>query len=345
VRTGSANGSAEVDAIGSCRPQLSIVLAACVLGTACAGPASTLDPGGTGAARITGLTWLLIVVMAVVYAAVLAVLALVVRRTSRPRAPGRTGWAVVGVVAGGIVAPVVVISVLAIASVRALADLTRPSATSLVIEVVAHQYWWEFRYRDGEGEPMITANELHLPVGQRAELRLFAADVIHSFWVPALQGKLDLVPGKVNVTWVQAERAGTYHGQCAEYCGIQHALMRMVVVAQEPPAFDRWLAAQRRPAEVGRDEGGRHAERLFFVHCATCHRVRGTSAFFGVTAPDLTHVASRSTLAAGAFPNGKGHLARWIADPQALKPGNRMPRIPLAAADVHALVEYVHGLR
>lgn len=318
-----------------------VLPAVAIAAAACAGPASTLDPAGEGAQRIAHLTWILITVAAVIYAVVLAALALSLRR----RGPARSRWALTAVIAGGIIMPALVITGLSITSIRSLAALTRPEATALVIDVVAHQYWWEFRYRDGEGDPMITANELHLPVGRRAELRLRATDVIHSFWVPALQGKLDLVPGKVNVTWIRADRPGTYHGQCAEYCGIQHAMMRMVVVAQEPPEFDRWLAAQRRPADPRLDDGARHAERLFFLHCASCHRVRGTSAFFGFTGPDLTHVASRSTLAAGTLPNAKGSLAGWIADPQAFKPGNRMPRVPLAADEFHAILHYVHGLR
>jgi cytochrome c oxidase subunit 2 len=326
--------------------QQAVVLPAVIIAaTACAGPASTLHSAGAGAERVTHLTWILIAVMAAVYAVVVAVLAYVVRRPPDRRASGGGGWALVGVTAGGIVMPVIVITGLSIVSVRSLAALTRPEAASLVVNVVAHQYWWEFRYGEGDGEPVITANELHLPVGRRAEIRLQSTDVIHSFWVPALQGKLDLVPGKVNVTWLRADRAGTYHGQCAEYCGIQHALMRMVVVAQEPPAFERWLAAQRRPAEIGLDERTRRAEQLFLVHCARCHRVRGTSAFFGALGPDLTHVASRSTLAAGTLPNVKGYLAGWIADPQTLKPGNHMPRVPLAVDDFHAIVDYVDSLR
>ena len=320
-------------------------LAVVAAATACAGRASTLAPAGDGAGRIAQLTWLLITVMAVMYLVVVAVAARVVRRRAERRARAGTGWALVGVVAGGIVLPVVVITVLAVVSVRSLAGLTRAEPTTLAVDVVAQQYWWEFRYRDGDGEPLITANELHLPVGRRVQIRLHSTDVIHSFWVPALQGKLDLVPGKVNVTWVRADRAGTYHGQCAEYCGIQHALMRMVVVAQEPSDFDQWLAAQRQPAEIGADEGARRAEQLFLIHCASCHRVRGTSAFFGTLGPDLTHVASRSTLAAGTLPNGKESLAGWIADPQRVKPGNLMPRVPLRAEELHAVVDYVSGLR
>ena len=322
-----------------------LLLAVVAAGTACAGRASTLDPGGDGAERIARLTWLLTAVMAVVYLVVLAVLAGVIRRRAEGRTRGRTGWALVGVVAGGIVLPVVVITALATVSVRSLAGLTRAEAATLAVDVVAQQYWWEFRYREGDGEPLVTANELHLPVGRRVQIRLHSTDVIHSFWVPALQGKLDLVPGKVNVTWLRADRAGTYHGQCAEYCGIQHALMRMVVVAQEPSEFARWLAAQRQAAAIGTDERTQRAAQIFLVRCASCHRVRGTSAFFGTLGPDLTHVGSRSTLAAGTLPNVERTLAGWIADPQALKPGNLMPRVPLEADELQAIVEYVSGLR
>jgi cytochrome c oxidase subunit II len=322
-----------------------LLLLALVAATACTGRASTLDPGGSGAERISHLTWLLIAVMAIVYIVVLGVLAMVIRRRTERPARGGTGWALVGVVAGGIVLPVVVITALAIVSVRSLADLTRAEAAGLTVDVVGQQYWWEFHYREADGESLITANELHLPVGRRVQIRLHSTDVIHSFWVPALQGKLDLVPGKVNVTWLRADRAGTYHGQCAEYCGIQHALMRMVVVAQEPSDFAQWLAAQRKPAVVGTDERARRAEQLFLVHCASCHRVRGTSASFGTLGPDLTHVASRSTLAAGTFPNVKESLAGWIADPQAFKPGNLMPRVALPAEERQAVVDYVNGLR
>jgi cytochrome c oxidase subunit 2 len=322
-----------------------VVVAVMVTAAACSGRASALAPAGPGAARIAELAWLLIGVAAIIYAVVLGTLALVMRQRHPRREPGGDGWALVGVVAGGIALPVIVITVLSIVSIRSLAALTRPEAPNLVVDVIAQQYWWEFRYRDGAGEALITANELHLPVGRRVELRLQSADVIHSFWVPSLQGKLDLVPGKTNVTWVRADRAGTYHGQCAEYCGIQHALMRLIVVAQAPATFDAWLVAQRQPARPAMDEHGRRAEHVFLVHCASCHRVRGSSASFGTAGPDLTHVASRSTLAAGALPNIKGYLAGWIADPQALKPGNRMPRVPLAANDFHAVVDYVNTLR
>lgn len=191
----------------------------------------------------------------------------------------------------------------------------------------------------------MTANELHVPVGRTVEIRLFSIDVIHSFWIPSLQGKLDAIPGKTNVTWIRAERAGTFHGHCAEYCGMQHALMRLMVVAQPDDEFGRWLSDQARPAVPPSDARAQRGAEVFLHHCARCHAIRGTPAFFGRGGPDLTHVTSRRTLAAGTLPNVKGNLAGWIADPQTLKPGNLMPRVSLSAGDFHAVLEYVGGLR
>jgi cytochrome c oxidase subunit 2 len=227
-----------------------------------------------------------------------------------------------------------------------LAALTRPAPAALVVEIVGQQYWWELHYREPGGAPIATtANELHLPQGRRVELHLRSTDVIHSFWVPGLQGKLDLVPGKTNVTWVQADRLGTFQGQCAEFCGLQHALMRLLAVVQPAAEFDAWLEAQRAPARPAADADTERAQQLFLVHCAHCHTVRGTSAFFGHIGPDLTHLMSRRTLAAGTLANVKGNLGGWLADPQGHKPGNRMPRIALAPADFHALLDYLTSLR
>lgn len=310
----------------------------------CSGPASTLTPAGPAAQSIASLTWLLIIVAAAVYVLVLGALAVATRGRGRPSQGDR--WATLGVVAGGIVLPLVVLPALLFPSVRTLAALTRPAPAQLVVEIVGHQYWWELRYREPGGvEIATTANELHLPQGQRVELRLRATDVIHSFWVPVLQGKLDLVPGKTNVTWIQADRPGTFHGQCAEYCGIQHALMRLVVVVQPPAEFDAWLHAQRGPARPAVHADAQRAQQIFLVHCAHCHVIRGTTAFFGHIGPDLTHLMSRRTLAAGTLTNVKGNLAGWIADPQTQKPGNLMPRIVLPPDDFHALLDYLTSLR
>jgi cytochrome c oxidase subunit 2 len=311
--------------------------------TGCSGPASTLAPAGPGAQNIAGLSWLLFAVGAVVYLVVLGALVLAIRRRRSDR-PG-DGWATVGVVTGGIVLPLVVLPVLLLVSVTSLRGLTSAAPADVVVEVIGQQYWWELHYRRRDGTTVATANELHLPRGRRVELHLRATDVIHSFWVPSLQGKLDLVPGKTNVTWVQADREGTFHGQCAEYCGIQHALMRLLVVVEPPAQFDAWLASQAAPAQPHGGEDVQRAQQLFLLHCAHCHVIRGTSAFFGHQGPDLTHVMSRRTLAAGTLPNGKGQLAGWIADPHRHKPGNRMPRIAMPPEELHAVVDYVASLR
>jgi cytochrome c oxidase subunit 2 len=300
-------------------------------------------PAGPAAENIARLSWLLFAVGAIIYAIVLGALAVAVRR--RPASSTGDGWATVGVVAGGIVLPLVVLPVLLFSSVASLRALTRPEPADLAVEIVGQQYWWELRYLPRDGAEVVTANELHLPRGRRVELRLRATDVIHSFWVPSLQGKLDLVPGKTNVTWVQADREGTFAGHCAEYCGIQHALMRLLVVVEPPAAFEAWLAAQRAPARPDGVEDVSHAQQVFLLHCAHCHVVRGTSAFFGHQGPDLTHVMSRRTIAAGTLPNGKEQLGGWIADPHRHKPGNRMPRIALAPGEFRVVVDYVAGLR
>ena len=309
----------------------------------CSGGASALAPAGPGAQTIASLSWLLIGVVAIIDALVLTALALAIRR--RRSDSRRDGWAMLSVVAGGIVLPLIVLPLLLFASVRSLAALTRPAAADLVVEIVGQQFWWELRYRDRDGADVVTANELHLPQGRRVELVLRSPDVIHSFWVPSLQGKLDLVPGKTNVTWVRADRLGTFQGQCAEYCGIQHALMRLIVIVQPPRDFEAWLDAQRAIAQPASDERTQRAQQLFLVHCAFCHTIRGTNAFFGPVGPDLTHLMSRRTLAAGTLPNDKDTLAAWIADPQARKPGNRMPRIALPPDDFRAVVDYLASLR
>jgi cytochrome c oxidase subunit II len=305
------------------------------------GPASMFAPAGPAAQNIASLSWFLIAVAGLLYLLVLVALGIAIRR--RRVTTRGDGWATTTVVAGGIVLPVLVLVALLFPSVRSLAALTRPAAADLVVEVEGQQFWWRLAYRDRDGGEVVTANELHLPRGRRVELRLRSTDVIHSFWVPTLQGKLDLVPGKTNVTWVQADRTGTFHGQCAEFCGIQHALMRLLVVVEEAEAFDRWLDAQRAPARPHAD--AQQAQQVFLVHCAHCHVIRGTSAFFGHIGPDLTHLMTRRTLAAGTLANVKANLAGWIADPQGPKPGNRMPRIVLPPDDFQAVLEYLTSLR
>ena len=221
----------------------------------------------------------------------------------------------------------------------------RSRRPDLVVDLVGKQWWWEVRYRDSvPGRVFTTANELHVPVGKRVELRLTATDVIHSFWVPELHGKTDLIPGRENVTWIQADRPGVYSGRCAEYCGIQHATMGLLVVAQPEEEFETWAAGQRRSAAEPRDSiTARGREAFLGSGCALCHRVRGTTAG-GLLGPDLTHLASRRTLASALLPNTAGHLGGWIANPQALKPGSRMPRVPMSREQFGLIHRYLLSL-
>ena len=255
-----------------------------------------------------------------------------------------TRWMVIG----GIIVPALILTALLFYTLATLGALSpgRDDEAQLTVEVTGYQWWWSVRYVDAEESRIaITANEVRIPVGQRVRVLLRAEDVIHSFWVPGLQGKADMMPGRTNVTWLQADAPGTWRGQCAEYCGMQHAKMALVVVAQPPDEFARWLDLQRQPAPVPVDSGG-IADRETFLQsgCALCHSVRGTPAH-GSAGPDLTHLAGRLTLAAGELPNTAGHLYGWIANPQALKPGTKMPAVPLESEQLHAIVRYLQTLR
>ncbi len=209
-------------------------------------------------------------------------------------------------------------------------------APAMRIAATGHQWWWEFSY-DG----VKTANELHIPVDTPIDLELTSADVIHSFWVPELGPKMDMLPGVTNHLRLFARRVGSYDGQCAEFCGIEHAWMRIRVVAQTRTDFDQWLRGQVPPAPTQDGNG----ERVFLSNiCVNCHTVRGTSAA-GTAGPDLTHVGARATIGAGVLPNDVARMRAWLADPQRYKPGALMPSVPLSAADLDALAAYLVSLR
>jgi len=214
------------------------------------------------------------------------------------------------------------------------------------ITVTGHQWWWEVRYDDPTPKNIVlTANEIHVPVGRPISLTLTSADVIHSFWVPSLNGKRDLIPGQNATTWFVADKPGVYRGQCAEFCGLQHAKMDIFVVADPPEAFAAWLEAQRAPAAEPTDPLVARGREVFLSGpCAMCHAVAGTRAG-GRFGPDLTHVASRSWIAGASLENTRGHLAGWIADSQEIKPGNKMPPVPLAPEDADALLAYLESLK
>ncbi len=212
------------------------------------------------------------------------------------------------------------------------------------IDIVAHQWWWEVRYLSKiPAEGFTTANEIHIPTGERVYFRLTSPDVIHSFWVPQLSGKTDVIPGLENITWLEADRPGVYRGQCGEYCGVQHGHMALDVVAQTPAQFQAWKAHQLEPAPPADSATVTQGEQDFLVHCGVCHTVRGTTAG-GRMGPDLSHLMSRLSIAADTLANTPGYLSGWIADPQHIKPGNYMPAVELSGRQLHDIRDYLETL-
>jgi cytochrome c oxidase subunit II len=221
-----------------------------------------------------------------------------------------------------------------------------PGAKPLQIRVTGHQWWWSIEYRDSIPIDWVnTANEIHLPVGRPAVFELSTQDVNHSFWLPGLGPKRDLIAGQETSIWYRADSAGIYRGQCAEFCGYQHAKMALTLVAEPPDSFAAWLTRQRQAASPPTDSMARRGLEVFLGStCVTCHTITGTPAG-GRVGPDLTHLASRRTIAAGTLPNTRGNLAGWILDPQRVKPGAKMPPTRLEPADLQALLTYLETLR
>jgi cytochrome c oxidase subunit II len=305
-------------------------------------PPSVLQPVSEIARRIEGLWWLMFWLGSAVWVLVMAVLALTFTRRSRER--GATWWnGQPLVVAGGIALPVVILVPLLVVTfdVAAQRDVAA-GEDGVEIEIVGHQFWWEIRYPGVEGA--VTANEVHVPVGRPVTLVLTSNDVIHSFWVPNVAGKQDLNPGETTRLRFTVDVPGTYFGVCAEYCGIQHALMRKILVAQPSEEFDAWLAGLARPASPPVGERQQAGFDVFMrVGCASCHALRGTAAV-GDLGPDLTHFAARATIGAGVLPNTRGNLAGWVANAQAVKPGALMPPSVIEADELHHLLDYLESL-
>ena len=297
------------------------------------------DPAGPYAGSIATLSWVLIAMAVAVLGVVLAALwiALFGGASLKARLGGQTMvWA------GGIVFPVVVLSALLIYGLSLTRNLTSPlPADAMRVRITGEMWWWRVAYLDAKGQPfMLDANELHIPAGRPVLVELESNDVIHSFWVPRLSGKLDMVPGRRNTLPIQADKPGVYAGQCAEYCGGPHALMGFVVVAHAPAEFGAWLASRQTPRPAIAMEG----EALFrSTGCAACHRIAGTDAN-GTAGPDLTHVGSRRSLGAGILPNNRGTVMGWIGDSQSIKPGNRMPPYKmLSAQELQMLAAYLEA--
>jgi cytochrome c oxidase subunit 2 len=303
---------------------------------------STFTPAGVNAVLIDELSTVLYVGVAIVFTVVIVLALYALFRGPRP--VSASAW----IVGGGIAFPAVgltAVLVYALMMGNALSVEAPDSATT--IRITGKRWWWEVRYPHPASQDgvIVAANELHLPVGREVRLLLDTHDVIHSFWVPPLSGKIDMIPGRVNHLVLRAARPVIYRAQCAEYCGAQHALMALYVVVHEPGDFERWLEREARaaPAAVHADEL-RGAGLFAAAGCAGCHAVRGTSAA-GTLGPDLTHVASRLSLGAGVIDNNRGALAGWISNSQGLKPGNLMPPIKVSPDELHALTAYVAALK
>ncbi len=290
---------------------------------------------------------MLLILCTAVLVAVLAGYAYAMLRR-RPAAAGGVepvGRSLVWILGAGVLVPAVVLAGLTAVTLRASARIAAAGAgDALEVEVVGHQFWWEIRYPE---TGVVTANELHLPTDRPARVRLLTADVIHSLWIPRLHGKLDLTPGRAEELVLAPRAPGEYRGFCAEFCGAQHALMGLLVVAQSGAEFDAWLASQARPARPPETAEAAAGAALFTrLDCHLCHRIRGSGAPGAATVgPDLTHIASRRTLGAATLANEPGTLATWIRDPHVVKPGVRMPATRLEERELAALVAYLGGLR
>jgi cytochrome c oxidase subunit 2 len=326
----------------------------------CAGEQSALDPAGPQAGRIGGLWWLMFYTLSAVF---LVVMCFVVAAAFRPRGASRNETSTTPdlkpepvreqrmsrTITVGIALTIVILFVLLVSSFltgRALYSVASADDSALKVEVTGYQWWWKVKYDNQMPSQIVeTANEIHIPVGRPVLFRLTAQDVIHSFWVPNLHGKTDLIPGHITTTWIRADRPGIYRGQCAEFCGYQHAHMSLTVVVEPFEQFKTWYEAQLRPAAQPSTPEQTRGQQVFLTSpCIMCHRVQGTDAG-GAVGPDLTHIASRPTLAAGTLENTRDHLAGWIVDSQKFKPGNRMPPNKLEPQDLQVLLDYLQSLK
>ena len=341
-----------------------IVLAASALAAGCDGPQSALDPGAPAARTLADLFWIMTIGAAAVWLFVGFITVFVIVRARAHREHWGNGL----VWGGGVVLPVAVLSVLLPYAFIVMVDLrAEPAPGALKVHITGHTWWWEVAYdAPGLGGRVISANELRIPVDTPVEVSLTSADVIHSFWVPALGGKMDLIPGRINRTVIEADTVGEYRGQCAEYCGEMHAWMAFQAVAMEPDAFEAWLANEAADfrAEAGSpqeentnlavvpglaetaalDEDDDGLELFLDSGCGACHAIRGTAAA-GQIGPDLTHVGGRLSIAAGLLPNNVGTIAGWIANAQGLKPGNKMPSFnTLSGQELRTLAQFLSEL-
>jgi cytochrome c oxidase subunit II len=317
------------------------------LAPGCAATPTVLVPASSEADEILHLTWIITAIAAVVFVLVTGLLLYCAVRfragLDAPTPPQIASnlaleitWTVV---------PILILAGVVVATIRVIRNVVQPNAaaaSTLHVRVVGHQWWWEFQYPD---QQVTTANEAHVPVGEMVEFQLESDNVIHSFWVPQLFGKTDVIPGHHNRIYLHADAAGVYRGQCAEFCGLQHANMRLLIVAEPADQFAAWVRSQQVPSATVIGQQAQQGQDLFMAStCSGCHTVQGTQAQ-GKVGPDLTHLASRDEIAAGALPNTPADLADWLSNPQAVKPGADMPNLNLDGTSVAKLVAFLSQLK
>ncbi|MBL9169225.1 MAG: cytochrome c oxidase subunit II [Verrucomicrobiales bacterium] len=305
---------------------------------------STLHPAGREADLIAELFWWMVGGGLVIWAGFIYLLIYSARQRETPLTER---WGLCLIVIGGVVIPSLVLSGLLVYGLKMMPKLLSPAPPgSRKVEVFGELWWWRFRYHHASGATVEVANELHLPVHEPVELELFSSNVIHSFWIPSLGGKRDLIPGRVTRLTLTPTKPGVFDGQCAEYCGTAHALMKIRVVIHEREAFDRWLEHQAEDSNHVLTPHANLGRELFLANgCGACHQVRGTTAR-GSIGPDLTHFASRQTIAAGTAPNDSASLQKWLAHPQLPKPGADMPAYGmLPHEELQAIAAYLQELR
>lgn len=311
--------------------------------TGCSGPQSTLHPAGQGAASIATLFWWMVAITIPIWLGVVGLAVYFIRIQPESHSPRVARWLIIG---GGVMLPTTVLTILLVYGLALLPALVAPAPPgSLKISVIGEQWWWRVRYQSPGGAAVELANEIRLPVGEPVEFHLESADVIHSFWIPSLGGKLDMFPGRPTRLVLTPTRTGSFRGVCAEYCGTSHALMNFPVVVLEKEEFTRWLNAQTQPARTMSEATAMRGQELFLATgCNACHTVRGTAAA-GVIGPDLTHVGSRLRLAADTLPNDPDAFRRWLTHTEVIKPDVRMPNFGmLPPEEVQALAAYLEGL-
>jgi len=331
----------------------SLVLTSCIYNRQ-----SAVDPAGPQAGRVDTLWWSFFWLLGAIFLIVMILTVMTLGRRHRGfeqeplairhKASDETESQLRRVVTGATIATIVILFVLIVASVgtgKANSELQQKK-NPLTIQVTGTQWWWQIQYMNSDPtQNLTTANEIHIPVGRPVQIRGASNDVIHSFWVPNLNGKRDLIPSRITSEWIEADHPGEFRGQCAEFCGLQHAHMAIWVIAEPQAQFDAWMKAQLQPAAAPQTPAQIRGQQVFLNNaCMYCHAIQGTPAV-GQNGPDLTHFGSRRGIAANTVPNTMGNLAGWILDPQSMKPGNHMATVEVSSTDLQPLVEYLESLK